>query len=184
MKLSCVKQPFPETVFRQSHRRSAGVHLSQIIHDLEETLYPERFKNTASWDLSAAAQAGVFWELVLEQAYADMFALDVGEIERDGIMMTPDGVNFDDEGAYVEEYKLTWKSSSHDPIGVFKYRMQGLGYCKGLGLTRVLYRIMHLMGDYKGSGPQYRVWMVEWEQWEIDEAWDSLLSHARYRGWL
>lgn len=184
MKIDLIHQPFPETRFRQSHARSGGVHLSRIIQDMEETLYPDRFKSTACWDLSAAAQAGVFWETVLEQAYGDMFALDVGEITLDNIVMTPDGVNFDDEGAYVEEYKLTWKSSSQDPIGVFKYRMQGLGYCKGLGLTRILYRILHLMGDYKGSGPQYRVWMVEWEQAEIYEAWESIVNHAKYRGWI
>jgi hypothetical protein len=106
-----------------------------------------------------------------------MFALDVGEIERDGIMMTPDGVNFDDEGAYVEEYKLTWKSSSHDPIGVFKYRMQGLGYCKGLGLTRVLYRIMHLMGDYKGSGPLYRECRVRFTADEVLSNWEMLVNN-------
>lgn len=184
MKLDLINQPFPETRFRQSHERSAGVHLSEIIRDMEETLYPERFRNTGSWDLNAAAQVGVFWETVLERAYREMFALDVGEVALDGIVMTPDGVNFDTDGAYIEEYKVTWKSSSNDPIGVFKYRMQGLGYCAGLGLTRVLYRILHLMGDYKGSGPQYKVWMVEWEDYEIAEAWDSIVNHARYRGWV
>jgi hypothetical protein len=151
---------------------------------MEETLYPDRFKNTAAWDLAVAAQIGVFWEQLLEEAYSDMFALDVGEVELDGITGTPDGVNFDEDGTYVEEYKATWKSSKNDPAGIFKYRMQGLGYCKLLGLTRVLYRILHLMGDYKGSGPQYKVWMIEWEQYEIDEAWESIVNHARYRGWI
>ena len=184
MKIEIIHQQFPETVFRQQHERSAGVHLSQIIQDMEETLYPDRFKNTASWDLSVAAQVGVFWELALERAYQDMFAVDVGEVELDGIVGTPDGVNFDESGSYVEEYKVTWKSSANDPIGIFKYRMQGLGYCKLLGVTRVLYRILHLMGDYKGSGPQYKVWMVEWTQEEVDEAWDSIRNHARYRGWV
>jgi len=184
VKIECVNQPFPETVFRQSHSRSAGIHLSEIIRDMEETLYPDRFRNTTGWDLNCAAQVGVFWETVLEAAYQDMFALDVGEVELDGITGTPDGINFDSDGAYVEEYKVTWKSSVNDPVGIFKYRMQGLGYCKLLGVNRVLYRILHLMGDYKGSGPQYRVWMVEWEDWEVDEAWESIVNHARYRGWI
>lgn len=184
MKIEIYPQPFPETVFRQSHTRSDGVHLSHIIRDLEETLYPGRFKNTSSWDLNAAAQSGVFFEVALEAAYRDMFAVDVGEVELDGIIGTPDGVNFDDDGAYVEEYKLTWRSSNKTPLDIFHYRTQGMGYCKMLGLDRAMYRVLYLNGDYKGSGPIYRVYMIQWDQWEIDENWDSILCHAKYRGWV
>ena len=184
MKIDIINQPFPETVFRQAHARSAGVHLSQVIRDLETTLYPDRFKNAAGWDLNAAAQAGVFFEVALEQAYAGMFGMDVGEVMLDGIVGTPDGISFDEDGAYVDEYKLTWRSSNKTPLDIFHYRMQGMGYCKMLGLDRVQYRVLYLNGDYRGSGPIYRVYMIQWDQWEIDENWDAIVCHAKYRGWL
>ena len=184
MDIQLVNEPFPEVVFRQSHARSDGVHLSQIIRDLEETLYPNKYAGTTHWNLNIAAQVGVMWELVLERAYRDLFAVDVGELICDGVFGTPDGVGFDDDGPYVEEYKATYKGSDKSPVDVFHYRMQGLGYCKMLGVDRVMYRIIHLMGDWKGSGPQYRVWMIHWDQQEIDETWQSLLNHAKYKGWL
>lgn len=184
MIITKVAEDFPETVFRQRHQRSGGVHLSEVVRDLEETLYPGRYAGTSGWNLNAAAQVGVFWEVVLSWAYREMFANDIGEVELDGIIGTPDGVDGDDEGLYIEEYKCTWKSSKNNPIDIFHYRLQGLGYCRMLELDRIIFRILHLMGDYAGSGPVYNVWDIRWSREEIEENWESLLNHARYRGWL
>lgn len=184
MIITKISEPFPETVFRQSHVRSGGVHLSEVIRDMEETLWPGKYEGTRGWDLNSCAQVGVFWEVVLSWAYRDTFATDIGEVELDGIVGTPDGVSSDDEGVYLEEYKASWKSSKNQPTDIFHYRMQGMGYCKMLGLDRIVFRILHVMGDYAGSGPVYNVWDIRWDQKEIDEAWESLVNHARYRGWL
>ena len=184
MIITKIPEEFPETVFRQSHERSAGVHLSTVVRDLEMTLYPNRYNGTSRWDLNAAAQVGVFWEVMLEMAYGEMFAADIGEVELDGIVGTPDGIGEDEEGVHLEEFKATWKSSKKTPVEVFYYRYQGQAYCKMMGINRILYRILHLMGDYKGGGPEYAVWMVKWSDEELEEAWDSIVSHAKYRGWL
>lgn len=175
-------EPFPVTQFRQEHERSDGVHLSQVIKDLDEALNPDRYKN--DWDLNAAAQLGVFWEMALERAYREMFAIDIGEVELDGIIGTPDGLGKDEDGLCLEEYKCTWLSCKKSPLDVFYYKTQGMGYCKMTGIHRMKWRILHVMGDYRGSGPVYNVWDVRFEPEEVDENWEMLVNHARHREWL
>ena len=186
MKIELIETPFPETVFRQSHERTTDrPHLSGIIRDLELTLEPDKFKGTTSWDLNSAAQIGVFWEYVLEMAYADSFSHDIGEVELDGIVGTPDGINVDEDGVYIQEFKLTWKSSRNFcPTEHFYYKVQGMSYCKMANLSRCHWKVLFVNGNYRGSGPQYKQWMVEFSELELQENWDSVLAHARYRGWI
>jgi hypothetical protein len=40
------------------------------------------------------------------------------------------------------------------------------------------------MGDYKGSGPQYKQWMVTFTDLELQENWDMVKAHAKYRGFI
>jgi len=40
------------------------------------------------------------------------------------------------------------------------------------------------MGDYRGSGPQWRSWEAEFTDRELEENWSSIVSHAKKKGWL
>lgn len=60
---------------------------------------------------------------------------------------------------------------------------QGKAYCKARG-TRILYiHILYLYGDYSyPMRPKLHVWRIEFEQWEIDDAWSLILDNLqRYR---
>ena len=131
-----IEEEFPQTVFRQQHDRTDGLHLSTIIHSLDQELHPDTYKAGSTWDLNSAAQIGVFWEEALSYAYRDMFALDLGEIEKDGIYMTPDGIDEDENGLIVEEYKASWKSVKTPPYEIFRYKIQLISYCYVLEIPR------------------------------------------------
>jgi len=184
MQIRVINEDFPQTVFRQDHERSDGLHLSQIIRGLDFDFNPATYNAGNTWDLNSAAQIGVFWEEALSYAYAKTFAADIGEIEKDGIYMTPDGLNCDDNGLIVEEYKAAWTSSKKKPWEVFRYRVQLQCYCHTLEIPRGMWRVLYVNGNYKGSGPQYRVYEVEWDERELEECWEMVVNYAKSKGWL
>jgi len=99
----------------------------------------------------------------------------------------PDG--FDVRKWQVEEYKCTWMSTKRTPDQIWRWMAQVKAYCKGIGTHRgeyptVLFRILYLMGDYKNTGPQYRSYLLEFSDLEIEENWDMLVNHARHKAWI
>jgi len=174
--------------------RPKGVHVSQIINDLCKRLIPGRYDKhdrdgkPIPMDVGKI-QAGLDLEQGLERimarvAFPGLFRPQPFQV--DGIWMSPDGVVPDPWGP--AEYKLTWYSAKkpcpEDPV--FKpwiWQMQA--YCKGLNATRGLLVPQFINGDYKPPRPMSprRIW-IEWEQSEIDQTWDFLVSHAKAQGWL
>lgn len=124
------------------------------------------------------------WETALTAAFRERAPLTIrpGEVELDGVIGSPDGINFSDYS--LEEYKCTWKSVKTTPDQIWKWMVQTKGYCKMLDMTRVLFRVLYVMGDYKHSGPIYREFWLEFSQEEIDMNWEMLINHAVRKGWL
>ncbi len=181
--MNCIRidEEFP---FTRAIERSEGVHLMDIIKDMARVLF-----NTGSKYVDAPDylqfEKGYVWERVLSRAFGDEMAARPGEIVCDGIACSPDGIAIDSDGnLFVEEYKCTTMSSKKSPEDVWVWKMQAMGYCHAVGANVALFRVFYLMGDYKGMRPVYVVWRVEFTEGEIEDAWVSIVNHAKTRGWV
>lgn len=179
---------FPRRKDGEDPVRSEGIHLTDIIRDLMETSGMSKTVSGTMWgndELELAAQAGFLWEDLLSLAMKDRLPCRIGEIQLDGISMSPDGIEIDDNGEVVlSEYKLVWSSSRRPPTDNFKWMSQIKGYCRGLELTKVHMRIFYLNGDWKPPMPQYKGFRIEFTPLEIQENWELLTRHAHRRGWI
>ena len=105
----------------------------------------------------------------------------IGEVIKDGIIMSPDGLGVDPDGdvsgVNLEEYKLTWKSIKSHPKDNWNYMTQIQCYLNGVGLNCCIMRIIYIMGDYKGSGPVYKKFVFEFDDYELEENWQMILNH-------
>ena len=157
--------------------RSPGLHVSQIYGDLEDILFAPRKTNNPLW-----AQTGFIWEILLELAFKQALGIRPEEIHLDGIACSPDGIKWED--GYIEEYKLTWKSSKKPIESRWKWMTQAKAYCKVTGLNTVRFRVFYVNGDYSYEGPEYQEAIIVFTQEEIDNNWEMLKSHAKSKGWL
>ncbi len=160
-------------------RSQDRVHLSDIYTSMEKEMNPRSVRESGNdlyWEV------GFLFEEALGVVLGERLGVRLGEVELDGIVMSPDGVDW--VNGRLEEYKCTWKSSKTTPEVVWKWMVQTKGYCKVLGFTEVLFRILYLMGDYKGSGPQYKEFLVTFTQEDIDGNWEMVKAHAKRKGWL
>jgi hypothetical protein len=166
--------------------RSPGVHVSDIIHDLCVKLghYEDRDNNgevNAFMGLGSALEHAVVHRFALDEP--DRY-LQVGELEMDGIFGTPDLLDTKDWA--LTEIKLTWMSSRHEPDSekFWRYWVQIKAYCAMMVTTVGRLHVCHVMGDYKGSGPTYRIWECRFSDQELAENWAMLRTHGEKLGEL
>jgi len=171
--------------FPDETNRTVGtgvLHLTDIIKRMDQTDY-----TGVKWNMNLTPDCGFIWERALEMAYKDKLGIRPNEIIVDGIVGSPDGVGDDPWGEvdFVnEEYKLTWKSSNNPIESNWYYITQFKSYCKMLGTRVTVVRIIYVVGDYKGSGPQYFTYRLEFTQKEIDENWAYIRQFAINEGML
>lgn len=195
MKYTFTDTPYPP--FGSGIPRTIGkdvIHLTDVIKYIQY-LMGTGYKKGGTWQASQALtrDVGFLWERTLEMTYADRMAERIGEVTKDNIIGSPDGVGFDKtiyniagdliwqgtDELTLEEYKATWKSCKNSPTDNWYYMTQIKSYLKMVKLNTCVMHIVYLMGNYKGSGPQYRICRVEFTQAEIDENWRMILDHAR-----
>lgn len=163
-----------------SHKRSPGLHLTEVIDDLMQTSgIAKKYDN--QWDFRTTITAGFVFEEALKLLLRDAgIIFHLGEFEHDGIYCTPDGVKLNGELLLVE-IKWTWRSSKLDPADEFRWLAQIKGYCKVLGLGKANLKVYHVNGDYSyKTGPEYRSYLLEFQPHEIEENWTMLRNHAEY----
>ncbi len=180
MKYESADALFPSTQFRG--HRTRGLHLSDIISDLLEKS-GLGYKGKGFVDMQLTAEIGLLWEDVLAYVMGEKYAESPGEIEKDGIIMTPDGVGPDPVGLVpivVEEYKATWKSTRTHPNEVVRYMMQVKGYCQAVETNTAIMHVFYIVGDYKGSGPMYRRCRLTFTDKELWENWEMIRKHAKW----
>lgn len=177
MQITEVKNPeFPFTGIgnRSIHR----LHLSDIYGDLEKELFPIKNTGNRLW-----AEVGFLFEEALSFAFRNRLGKRIGEIELDGVVCSPDGIDF--ENWILEEYKATWKSSRRCPTENWRWMIQLKGYLKVMHMTQAKMRILYLNGNYRDKfGPQYKEFTLDFTQSEIDVNWSMLINHAKRKGWL
>ena len=128
-------------------------------------------------------EKGWLWEVALSRAFGEKAAVRPGEVELDGIVGSPDGVvhtnippyNKSSARLIVEEYKCTAMSSRKSPADMWKWIMQVKGYCKMLGTTKCIFRVLHV----RDFVPVYNPWELVFTQAELDENWEAILNQAK-----
>lgn len=167
--------------------RTPGLHLSQIIRSILQSLEPAKYKNGPINTLYT--EPGFVFERVLETHFQarriDIFRPE--EIEVDGIIMSPDGILIDEYGElWLEEFKSTDMNMVGCPTDpkFRKWIWQIGAYCKACGTTKAHLRVMWWRGNYKEVRRAYTVDAIEFDQDEIEKIWTLLVDHARQKGWL
>lgn len=162
--------------------RASGIHLSGIIEHialLTGRLYKDDREALTGFSLETKLMMalGLAWEdwLAYQLPHVDYH---FGELELNGILCTPDGVDCATDTLY--EFKTTRKSSFKVLDGYDKQWMwisQNQGYCKMLGWRKVRQIIYFLNGDYHPPTPQLITLGIEYSQAEIDNNWALMLKY-------
>jgi len=158
------------------------MHVSTLIKAICKSLEPERFGGELNHN---RIELGFTVEAMIEEAWRAR-RIDVvrpGEIEKDGISGSPDGLTYDPErGVIVEEIKCTWmsmKGCPHDKK-FWHWFAQIKAYCY---LTDALHGRLHVFfvnGDYRDHRePHFCSWDLEFHRGEIDENWMMLTNQKR-----
>lgn len=196
------KIPMPEdTIGNERSRHAHQVHVTDILNYMDDVLYGTKSDadfESDGWDSAALCEAGFTYERMLEMAWVDRLGVRCGEIEREDIVGSPDGVRFDPEAYHplpsykpwvIEEYKFSWQASDkafvQDQAGTFlkpkwqRFINQAKSYCvlwgDGSECNRVLYRILFVCGDYKKErGAQYKEFLVEFTEQELKDWWGKM----------
>lgn len=106
-----------------------------------------------------------------------------GEYSLDGILCTPDGIEFDDEGIMAHEIKGTFKSSKKPVTEQKMWIWQGACYLRVLSehfkekITRCMYHPFYIRGDYSGIDPLYLPQLVIFEWEEILSMWNAVVQN-------
>lgn len=180
--------------------RSDGAHVSEVINDLVETLEKTHRDDPPPNQLQGQFEKGFIWERVLSRGFGERAAIRPGEIHCDGLAGSPDGINFvtlTNNGIeyggptmVLEEYKCTTYSSRRSPDENLRWMMQVKAYCymwtasSGELLNHCIFRVLHLMGDYKNRNPMPKTWLLTFGRLELEENWRVIINHAKERGIL
>lgn len=159
--------------------RSPGIHLSGVLRYIAETSGILRPVDDLDEELPLRMVLGLAWEEFAVSLYPAIF-YQPGEAHRDGVAMTCDGIDFAQaDGRRLEEFKATWKRvrSGEQLLRDWLWMHQGRGYCKGYGVDRVRWHVYYVNGDYRGSGPIYMRYLVEFTAEEIDQTWYMVLAN-------
>ena len=124
---------------------------------------------------------GLCWEDRLQQQYPNM-VYHIGEFDRDGVLMSPDGIEEWNGVWFVDEIKLTYKSMSTPFEFQTLYHIQTKAYCKRLKTNYCRFHVLYVNGNYTDTrGPHYRLYDITYTDLELQSNWDFLLRH---RDWL
>jgi hypothetical protein len=175
VKVELVEDKLPD-IGSSALERSPGLHLSSIIKDLNKTL--GRSKEGSGWDMGPTCAVGLLWEEILSTHFAEALGDRIGEVELDGVAMTPDGFIVDEW--VLAEHKATWRSSTKHSVGdIWDWMTQIKAYCYALNTHRCLLRVLWVVGDYRGSGPQYQCFLLTFTDNELMDNWQMLMNHKR-----
>jgi hypothetical protein len=181
---------------RSSAWETGKIHASDIIRFIEWRLdlAPQKKEgNPAIWDLPLCGEMGFIWEDILSYFLANRYTARIGEMEKDGIVGSPDAIGPDPWGLVPlinEEYKLTWKSANADVEKNWYYMTQFKTYAHMMGIQTTILRIIHIMADWSfrshknlvagdtyNIGPVRKTYRFEWFEEELEDNWQMLLTN-------
>lgn len=175
--------------------------MSDIYNDYYQDSEPNRFVRGSTPD-ALRLEAGLALETMLERGLKERLSAESGRpgefVEPEhGIIFSPDLIIFN-HCTRVGEIKLTWMSSREVPREAMtsngfppkfdKYMSQMMLYGRCLETPYARLLAFFVNGDYsfrrkgRGSvpaGPELLAWDIEFTRREMDEEWDTMISHAR-----
>lgn len=190
----------PDLVMMNSGEdRKEGLHLS----DITKRMAFERDKklNPNNPIDAMTLERGFTWEFCLERALSARHkrpGYRPEQIQEDGIWMSPDWVN-PDADIQLEEWKATKKTSNRDFMDIgWHWLPNAMSYLRSLlkrKLARTLairFRIWFINGDYSFENKtsdlhlfnDYKRVDVQYDKRELEDNWQSILSHGHKYGLL
>ncbi len=169
-----VEGPRSPGVHVQAVNKSLGVAAGKL--DADEDSPFERMTEEV-YPLMMAL--GVGWEEFRASHYSESELLwQPGELERDGMFGTPDGLLVSDEPTTWECKRTTKKIQSI--AGCWLYLKQGLTYGAMSGIYRTQYDILWVCGDYsRPYQPKATSSLVEFTEKECESWWTVLVKAAK-----
>jgi len=160
--------------------RTAGMHLTEIIHYLELT--DRGMPEPQHWEEAAAV--GFYFEDAIRVALRDTWfrgtdreIIIPGELEEDGIIGTPDGLERDGDEDVLWEFKATWKSyKKSPPEDIWHYMVQIKGYLYMMRATKARMAVLYLCGIYHPPEPLLIGVELEFTVNELVDNWRMLTT--------
>lgn len=170
-----VEAPRSPGIHVQAINKALGVAAGKLDGDEDSPF--ERMSET-TYPLMMAL--GVGWEEFRASHYSESELLwQPGELERDGLFGTPDGLLLQHDPVSIWECKRTTKKIQ-SISSCWMYLKQSLSYCAMAGLDRVQIDILWVCGDYKRPyQPMATSSLVEFTESEIESWWKVLLKAAK-----
>lgn len=124
---------------------------------------------------------GMAWEDWAARLYPEMI-WQPGELELDGVAMTPDGLG--EDGA-IDEFKCTYKSSlkggSPRDIAIeWLWLAQVKAYCLRVESLAARLHVLYVNGGYRfdgGEAPEYRVYGLRFSEQELRANWGVVMRN-------
>jgi hypothetical protein len=157
--------------------RTPGIHASDIIRHIHKAMVPEKLGRFTEDDLDILAFIGRLWEAQIAKSVCRPPRYErIGEIEKDGIIMSPDSIDTIDP--WLQEFKVTWRSARTPLESEFKWLAQIKAYCHALEMDRCTLYILYVCGTYTPPIPPIpRAWDLLFTATELRENWDMLLAN-------
>jgi len=169
--------------------RTPGLHLSDVLRDLGNTLGMTDYRDDTDFSqdpVRAAVSLGFIWENFIStqlrdtaEKYASGLIFRPPEIERDGIICSPDAFDMTLPG--LREFKCTSKSSRtdiRDEVKFWSWWMQIKCYCHVLEIDQAILQVFWLSTNWD-PGHSIRAYHAKFGQTELNEAWSQVVKHAR-----
>lgn len=181
--------------------RSPGVHLSSIIRCIateQGILKPEWAEELSLVDVRTITDPVAILRICIGLAWEEWYIPNVlrpqmgvvdhpGELEVDGIYMTPDGESVsviitlvENWFSVVHEVKSTYKSikTVGNLTEQWMWLAQIMSYCRAMKTTHAVLHALFLCGDYTWpQRPQRRQWSIEFTQEELDQNWGLMTDY-------
>lgn len=167
--------------------RSPGTHLTDITGMLYQMIHEgstarrakmvhSRRKETPISDAKTLTkfEVGFLWEDVMSLALKSRLPARPGEIELDGVILSPDGVDLECDPIRVVEYKATWYSSNKRVEDIVRWMYQIKSYCYALEIPRCRFDILHICGNYFPPEPMHRIVEIDFSWRELMENWNMV----------
>ncbi len=186
MKVTPRTLPFPLAT-NDPNRDRTILHASDIYGSYYEMSNPKKYgKKPDQPSPDLLFSVGLAWEQYLEKTLiangVQCFrpGEQIGEWKGKTVAYSPDLIITNGQDR-IGEIKCAWKSSRLVPTDkdFARYLTQGKMYGYWLGIPRVRYFVMHIVGNWRDyTFPQMRVWDVEFTKREIMDEMKTMMQHA------
>lgn len=188
--LRLYEHPYP------TYKRSKGIHVTDVLRyiAIKTNLLTDEDRND---DMPLRVFLGMAWEQMCVRLYdPNEIKWQPGELERDGIMGSPDGFSMDwhptidiPTDMCIEEFKYTAKSlrkkggepdQLKDITREWLWMNQVMAYCNMAGLNMARLHVCWACGNYVYPlTERYVRYLIRFEPRELEGNWKMITKYAK-----